>query len=144
MGQVCKLPRPLQHKPSEIGLHELASTLIGWSPQQIRDFPSLRTLQPVGSQDQLPIILDGAGQAAAAAYLEFPRISCEESLTSQIGSPPMAKHQKFRYMVFPGRAGDVDVLEEYRADPERNLPEELNFGDHFMITCKHPLKNVEI
>ena len=134
LGQVGRSLHTLQHKPSEIGLRELSSALIGWSPQQIRDFPALRTLQAVGSQDELPIILDGAGQTAAAAYQEFPRISCDEALTSEIGSPPKAKHQKFRYMVFPGRVGDVDAMEEYRTDPERNLPEQLNLRDLFMIS----------
>jgi hypothetical protein len=134
MGQVGRSLHTLQHTPSEIGLHELSSTLTGWSSQQIRDFPALRTLQAAGSQDELPIILDGAGKTAAAAYQELPRISCDEALTSEIGSPPKTKHQWFRYMVFPGRAGDVDSMEEYRADPERNLPEQLNLRDLFMIS----------
>src|SRR5580692_11042729 len=102
MGQVGRSLHTLQHTPSEIGLHELSSTLTGWSSQQIRDFPALRTLQAAGSQDELPIILDGAGKTAAAAYQELPRISCDEALTSESGSPPKTKHQKFRYMVFPG------------------------------------------
>jgi hypothetical protein len=125
---------PLQLTRTETGLHESASTLIDWTPQQIHDFPLLHTLQAVGSQDQLPIILDRAGQTGAVEYQEFPRISCDELVTSEIGSPPKAKHKKLRYIVFPRRAGDVDLLEEYRTDPERNLPEKLNFGDLFMIT----------
>ena len=126
-------PLPLGHV--ETGLHEPASTLIDWTPQQIRNFPSLHSLQIAGSQNELPIILQRAGQAGDMAYQEFPRIACDEAVTSKIASPPETRHKKFQYIVFARRIDNVGVLEEYRTYPEnRNLPEELNFEDLFMIT----------
>ena len=125
---------PLQLTPAETRLHESTSTLIDWTPQQIRDFPALHNLQLAGSQAELPIILHRAGQTGDMTYQEFPRIACDEVVTSEIGSTPRAKHEKFRYIVFPRRVDDLDSLEEYRTDPERNQPGELKFGDLFMIT----------
>lgn len=134
LGQAGRSLHLFQHEPSQTELHELASPPTDWTSHQIRDFRPLRTLEPAGDQDKLPGILDGAGEAAAATYQEFPRISCDEELTSEVGSPPRVKHEKFQYMVFPARAGNLELLEEYRADPERNLPEQMSLRDLFMIS----------
>jgi hypothetical protein len=120
--------------PSEIALYEFAPTLIDWTPQQIRDFPSLHKLQSAASQDQLPMILDRAGQTGAAAFQDFPQISCDEAVTSEIGSPPKTKHQNFRYIVLPRPAGDVQVFDEYRTDPAGNPSDKLSLTNLFMIT----------
>jgi hypothetical protein len=128
-------PEPAnQLTPSETALYEFAPTLIDWTPQQIRDFPALHKLRPAGSQDQLPRILDRAGQTGTVAFQDFPQISCDEAVISEIGSPPKTKHQKFRYIVLPRPVGDVRVFEEYRTDPAGNPPEKLSLANLFMIT----------
>jgi len=69
--------------PSETVIYEFARTLIDWTPQQIRDCPSLRKLRPAGSQDQLPMILERAGQTGDTVFRDFPQVSCDEVLTSE-------------------------------------------------------------
>jgi hypothetical protein len=120
--------------PSEIVLHEFVPTLINWTPQQIRDCPTLHKLRPAGSQDRLPMILERAGQTGTVTFQDFPQIACDEGVISEVGSPPKKKQQKFRYIVIPRPVGDTRVLEEYRTDPEGKPPEKFNLGDLFMLT----------
>jgi hypothetical protein len=127
---------PLQLSPSETVLYEFAPTLIDWTPQQIRDCPSLHKLQPAKSQDQLPMILERAGQTGTVAFQDFPQVSCDEVVTSETsgGKTLSTKPQKFRYIVIPRPAGDVRIFEEYRTDPEGNPPAKMSLDDFYMIT----------
>jgi hypothetical protein len=122
--------------PSETVIYEFARTLIDWTPQQIRDCPSLRKLRPAGSQDQLPMILERAGQTGDTVFRDFPQVSCDEVLTSETsdGKTHSTKPQRFRYIVIPRPVGDVRTFEEYRTDPEGNPPTKISLDAFYMIT----------
>jgi hypothetical protein len=118
-------PEPgIKLTPSETVLYEFAPTLIEWTPQQIRDCPSLHKLRPAASQDQLPMILERAGQTGDTVYRDFPQVSCDEVFISETsgGKSRSTKPQKFRYIVIPRPVGDIRAFEEYRTDPEGNPP----------------------
>ena len=120
--------------PEEKVLYDFAPTLITWTPQQIRDFPTLHKLRPAASQDLLPMILDRAGETGAAAFQDFPQVSCDEALVSETSGSSKARRQKFRYIVLPRPEGDVWFLDEYRTDPEGNPTEKMTTRDLYMVT----------
>jgi hypothetical protein len=102
---------PLQLAPSEIEIYKRAQTLIDWTPRQIHACPFLHNLRPAGSQDQLPMVLERAGQTATLLFHAFPQVSCDEEVGS-ISNPQDArtafenvhytpKNRKFRYIVIP-------------------------------------------
>jgi len=107
---------------------------MNWTPSQIRDSPFLHKLQPAGSQDPLPMVLKRVGQTGTLLFQDFPQVSCDEAVLSEVGSPPKTRHQKFRYIVIPRPVGEVRILEEYRTDVQGNAPEKSNFGDLYMLT----------
>jgi hypothetical protein len=127
---------PLGLTPSEALLYEFAPTLIGWTPQQVRDCPVLHKLRPAADQDQLPMVLERAGQTDALVFADFPQISCDEAIISETsgGKTLRTKPQKFRYMVIPRPIGDVRGLEEYRTDLQGKPCDLWSLADTFMIT----------
>jgi len=79
-----QLPEPpLRLKPSEIKIYMGAETLIDWTPTQIHNCPFLRELQPPGSPDQLPGLLDRIGQTVTLLIHDFPQIACDETIFSE-------------------------------------------------------------
>lgn len=126
----------LELTPSEKVLYEFAPSLIGWTPQQIREFPTLHKLRPAVSQDQLPMILDRAGQTGTTVFSDFPQVSCDEVVTSETSGRKThyTKPQRFRYIVIPRPVGDVRAFEEYRTDPEGNPPKQMTLDNFYMIT----------
>ncbi len=88
-------PEPgIKLTPSETVLYEFAPTLIDWTPRQIRDCPSLHKLRPAGSQDQLPMILARAGQTSTVAFQDFPQVSCDEAVVSEMRQPSQNEASK--------------------------------------------------
>jgi hypothetical protein len=84
----------LQLTPSEIELYKRAETLIDWTPSQIHDCPFLHKLRPVGSQDQLPMVLDRVGQTGTLLFYDFPQIACDEEVVSE-AYPSNSAYHKF-------------------------------------------------
>ena len=124
----------LRLTPEEKVLYDFAPTLITWTPQQIRDFPTLHKLKPAESQDQLPMILDRAGETSTVAFEDFPQVSCDEALVSETSDSSKPRHEKFRYIVLPRPVGGVRNLDEYRTDPEGNPSERMTTRDLYMVT----------
>lgn len=132
--QLPDLSPPLT--PAEIELYEQAQTLIGWTPSQVRDCPYLRRLTPSESQDQLPRILERVGQVGTLLFQEFPRISCDEVVHSEVfqGVRYSATMQEFQYIVIPRPLGDVLAYREYRTDPKGKKLDYLTHSGLFMTT----------
>ncbi len=136
--------RPLQLAPSEIEIYKHAQTLIDWTPRQIHGCPFLHNLRPAGSQDQLPMVLERAGQTATLLFHDFPQIACDEQVGSVSNQPDARtafenmhytpKNRKFRYIVIPRPVADVPAFEEYRTDLNGNPLSDLSLRDLFMIT----------
>jgi len=80
------------------------------------------------------MVLKRVGQTGSLLFQDFPQVSCDETVLSEVGSPPKTRNQKFRYIVIPRPVGDVRILDEYRTDPQGNAPEKSNFGDLYMLT----------
>jgi len=114
------LPPPLT--PTEIELYRHARTLIDWTPGQIRDRPLLHKLQPPESQDRLTGILERVGQMGMLVFRDFPQISCDEGVFSEVfaGRRHTMGRQEFRYIVIPRPHGNVPAYEEFRTDRKGN------------------------
>jgi hypothetical protein len=131
-------PQPSSEpSPAEIEIYRGAARLTDWTPQQIRECPVLHKLRPATSQDQLPMILERAGQIGDTVFADFPQVSCDEVITSDTSSgfSRDTKSQRFRYIVIPRPVGDVGMYEEYRTDPQGNPPAKLRLGSLYMITA---------
>ncbi|MFZ0961030.1 MAG: hypothetical protein WAO35_09000 [Terriglobia bacterium] len=141
--QVARLPAQLS--PAEIELYKGAQTLIAWTPRQIHDSPFLHKLRPPGSQDELPMVLDRAGQTVARFYRDFPKVACVEQVLSEAmregtrsrhGMPLYPpKPQKFLYIVIPRPLGDLQGFEEYRTDLKGNPVDASSLDPRFTITA---------
>ena len=135
---------PLHLTPSEILLYQFAPTLIGWTPKQIHHFPALHDLRPVANPDQLPMVLERAGQRCALLFRDFLQVSADEEvlsvlrfqspnpITGTLDYPP--KLRKFRYIIIPRPNGDLPGFEEYRTDLKGAPRDATSLGDLFMIT----------
>jgi hypothetical protein len=135
-------PRPgVQLTPAEIEIYKRAQTLIDWTPRQIRDFPLLRKLQPAGSQDQLPMVLERVGQTVTLLLHDFPEIACDEEVFSEVFPDQrygrLTKLAKFRYIAIPRPMGDFPGFEEYRTDPKGNPLDAGRLSDPVLITSKY-------
>ena len=120
---------------SEIKIYGRAQTLIAWTPRQIHDCPFLRGLQPAEHQDQLPMVLDRAGQTGNQLFHDFPRIACDENVfTEATGIVVRTKSHKFRYIVIPQSDGHALAFDEYRTDLKGNPLESSRLGDFIMFT----------
>jgi hypothetical protein len=114
--------------PAEIELYKKAQSLIDWTPTQIRHSPDLKYIEPAAGGDPLPDILDRVGKTVIRLFDDFPRVSCDEELTSDTrirpprhgdhsrGDSPSLARQKFRYVIVPGDIGGIPAFEEYRTD----------------------------
>lgn len=139
-------PEPSLHlTPSEALLYKFAPTLMGWTPKQIRHYPALHNLRPAANQDQLPMVLERAGQRCALLFHDFLQVSADEEVISasnlrarDLTMPtPLqypTKVRKFRYIVIPRPSGDLPGFEEYRTDLKGNPRDATSLGDLFMIT----------
>jgi hypothetical protein len=77
----------IQLSPAEIQLYNHASTLINWSPREIRQCPYLNKLRPAANQAQLARILEGAGRSGDLLLTDFPQISCVEEVRTETELP---------------------------------------------------------
>jgi hypothetical protein len=135
---------PVRLSPAEIELYQRAQTLLNWTPRQIHDSPFLHKLQPTGSQDPLPMVLDRVGQTGTLLFHDFPQVACDEEVISEVmrdyrgprqGTPLYPPQlRKFRYIVAPRPLGDVPGFEEYRTDLKGNPLDASSLRDLFMIT----------
>ena len=142
--QPAAVPQPpeptVQLTPAEIEIYKSAHTLIDWSPREIRKCPFLQKLRPARSQDQLPMVLERAGQAVALLFHDFPRIACDEVVVSEAsagaprGTLRGTKLHRFRYIAIPRSLGDFQGFEEYRTDLKGNRADAASLSDFFMIT----------
>jgi hypothetical protein len=130
--------RPLPLTASELELYKHAQTLIDWSPRQVRDCPFLHKLRPAESQAQLPTVLDRVGQTSILLFHDFPQISCDEEVVSEVYSRRyhITPHHKFHYIVIPRPVDDLPAFEEYRTDLKGNPPDTLSLRDLFLLTSK--------
>jgi len=138
-------PEPLQKlTPSEIKIYKSAQTLIDWTPRQIHGCPFLHNLRAAESQDQLSMVLEHVGQMGTVMFQDFPRISCDEEVSSA-WNPTNAsaafenmhytpKHRLFRYIVLPRPVGNVLAFEEYRTDSSGNPLDASSLRNLFMVT----------
>ena len=127
---------PLHLTPDEIAIYRWAPTLIQWSRRQIEECQVLHKLQPAESQAPLSQILERAGLTGDLAFHDFPQITCDESVTSEVasGDRTISKRQKFLYIVLPRPVGDVRVLEEYRTDLKGAPANKFNLHNLFALT----------
>jgi len=135
-------PKPeAQVTPAEIEIYKRARTLIDWTPRQIREFPLLHKLQPAGSQDQLPMVLERVGQTVTLLFHDFPQIACDEEVFSEVFPDQrygrLTKLAKFRYIAIPRPMGDFPGFEEYRTDPKGNPLDAGRLSDPVLITSKY-------
>ncbi|HMD86088.1 MAG TPA: hypothetical protein VKO18_15445 [Terriglobia bacterium] len=127
---------PLRLKPSEIKIYKGAETLIDWTPAQIRNCAFLHKLQPPGSPDQLPALLDRIGQTVTLLFHDFPQIACDETIFSEAspGMPLVTSLHQFNYIVIPQPGGDAPAFDEYRTDLNGNPLGASSLRDFSMIT----------
>jgi hypothetical protein len=119
--------------------------VIAWTPRQIHNSPFLHKLRPAGNQDELPTVLERAGQTGARLYHDFPKVACVEQVLSEAmregtrsrhGMPLYPpKPQTFLYIVIPRTLGDPPGLEEYRTDLKGNPVNPSSLDARFMITA---------
>ena len=122
--------------PAEVDLYRPAPTLIDWTPRQIHDCPFLHKLRRAPSKDQLLVILERAAQTNSRLLQDFPRVACEEEVTSDVtllgwAKPSLAGARKFRYIVIPSPRGDLPGFEEYRTALDGSPPK---LGNLAMLT----------
>ena len=132
-----QLPQPpLRLKPSEIKIYMGAETLIDWTPTQIHNCPFLRKLQPPGSSDQLPRLLDRIGQTVTLLFHDFPQIACDETIFSEAspGMPLISNLHQFHYIVIPKPGGDAPAFDEYRTDLKGTPLGASSLRDFSMLT----------
>ena len=114
-------------------------------PQAVRHCPALHNLRPAANQDQLPMVLERAGQRCALLFHDFLQVSADEEVisASNLRAPDLTmptplqyptKVRKFRYIVIPRPSGDLPGFEEYRTDLKGNPPDATSLGGLFMIT----------
>jgi hypothetical protein len=128
--------------PDEIKLYQQARTLIEWTPKEIHSRPELRSLHPVESQGDLPVILDEAGQRVEFFFHNFRDTTCTEKIQAEAckaetglrilpGGIPQEYGTKsmicnafyegdFRYLRLAHVRRGVPFLEEYRTDAKGN------------------------
>lgn len=129
----------LRPTPSEVEIYKHAQTLIDWTPRQIHDCPFLHNLRPVGSQDQLPPVLERAGQAVTRMVQDFPQIAFDEDVDSEVhfARSHTTQTYRFRYIVLPHPVGDYPAFEEYRTDRRGNPLDVAGLGGRGMITSNY-------
>lgn len=123
-----------QLTPSEIEIYKSAPTLINWSPSEIQHCAFLHGLEPAGSQEQLPGILQRVGQACTHSLDDFLNVSCDEEVVSRGASSYSVVRRDFHYIVVRRPRGDLRVFEEYRTDLKGDLLNSSTFWDFSMIT----------
>jgi hypothetical protein len=134
----------IQLTPSEIDLYNRASTLIDWTPRQIRGSPFLRGVRLAGNPDPLPSVLERVGQTATLLFNNFTQVSCDEEVLSAASLlDPRQTHgilhyptmdRKFRYIVIPLPGDGLPGFEEYRTDLKGTPRNTLSPGDLHMLT----------
>jgi hypothetical protein len=135
-------PKPeAQITLAEIEIYKTGRSLIDWTPREIRDCPFLHKLQPAGSQDQLPVVLERVGQTVTLLLHEFPQIACDEQVMSEslsVGSRtrPGITH-KFRYIAIPRSLGGFQGFEEYRTDLKGNPVDAAHLSGFFLTTSNY-------
>jgi len=135
-------PKPtVQLTPAEIEIYKRGRTLIDWSPQQIHDCPFLHKLQPAGSQNQLPMVLEHVGQTVTLLFHDFPQIACDEEVFSEVHPDQrygtLRNLAEFRYIAIPRPMGDFPGFEEYRTDLKGNPLDAARLSDLFLITSNY-------
>jgi hypothetical protein len=102
--------------PSELEIYKTAHTLIDWTPHEVKD--RFHKLRPAENQDQLPMLLDHAGDKVSALLRDLPRVSCDEELITESSQARVkdTQHHKFRYIVIPYPEDIVPTFEEYRTE----------------------------
>jgi hypothetical protein len=117
---------PLKLSQAEIALYKRASTLVDWSPSQVRSNPYLRGVRIEDNAGLLPVILQRVGQSVTLLFKNFPQVTCDESVSSDtsyvdtlrthnLEHYPTVEH-KYHYIVLPLPGEDLPGFEEYRTD----------------------------
>jgi hypothetical protein len=128
-------PNPeIKLTPAEIELYRSAQTLIDWTPDEIQHCAYLHGLQPTGSQDQLPAILDRVGQTCAHRLDDFLNVTCDEEVASKGSRSYSRVARDFHYVVVRGPGGDLPAFAEYRTDLKNEPVNPASFWDFSMIT----------
>lgn len=112
--------------PEEIQLYKQAHTLIDWTPHQVRGFPPLQQAKPAFGQESLAAILQRVGQTNALLLQDFPQVSCDQTITSEMAMRPDGSRvhltrsfpvvRKFRYIVTSAPKDGLPRFEEYRTN----------------------------
>jgi hypothetical protein len=128
----------------ELETYSRVRTLVDWSPQEIKNFPSLYKLRPAESEDSLLSILNQVGEQAAAMISQFRNIACDERVYSEwnVGSPiatwremgPNESAHHFLYIILPRPTGDPLMFREYRTNPKGNPIDLKSLTDLQLIT----------
>ena len=130
--------------PQELETYGRVRTLVDWTPQEIKNAPSLYKLRPAESEGRLPSILNQVGERAAAMIAQFRNIACDERVYSEwnVGSPivtwremgPNESAYHFLYIILPRPAGDPLMFREYRTNPKGNPIDLRSLADLQLIT----------
>jgi len=138
-------PEPaVRASKEELEAYGRARSLVDWTPQDVKQFPSLYKLRVPAKEDQLPLILKRVGERAAAMIAQFRNIACDERVYSEwnVGSPiatwremgPNESAYHFLYIIIPRPAGDPRMFTEYRTDPRGNPVDLAGLTDLQLIT----------
>jgi hypothetical protein len=118
-AQAQEFPPPII--PREVRRYNEAKTLTDWTPEEIRDLPELRDLQPAESQQDLPALLSAVGERVSALFDQFPNMVSAEEVRSGPCDEGLRKkcrvtyRGKFNYLVVRRTEGEP-LMGEYRTD----------------------------
>jgi len=125
---------PLSEEERQVYMQ--AHTVVNWTPKQIRGKLELKGLQPAGAQQDLPRVLQQAGERVAAFIDAFPNTTATESIQWKVDTPgfPASYADQFRYMVMRTPAGASETFEEYRTDAQGNAIDYSNYKGASLLT----------
>jgi hypothetical protein len=120
---------------SEVAIYLQGRKVVDWTPREIKAAPVLRKLRAAKNQDQLPEILKRVGETGDREFQDFPRIACNEAVTSQVGGRyATVSHHRYRYIVLPHSSNGVSWMEEYRTDLNGSPASGFNLDKMHMLT----------
>jgi VWFA-related protein len=137
-------------------LHSAPVLMVDWPlPQLMHSLPQLQELKPTESQEELPGIMQRAGENVATFMQSFIDISSNEEVTEEQLKPDgkLSKQfkEKFDYLVLAQREPNRVNLQEYRADAHGKPVKAAGLSKGYMVTsgafsaalCFHPTRQAE-
>ena len=107
-------------------VYRKAHTVIEWTSKEIAENDSLGGLQPAANQDDLPAILQEAGEQVALFVEQFPNCAAKESIDWKVEDPayPAAYNRQFRFLLAHPTAGGGKEIGESRTEADGS---EINY-----------------